>query len=199
MSLLLGIRLYRPFLIGKQNCTAGERASSGVGFQRLKKPPQRAQPLATATLLHRGRSRQPDKLRLLSQAQLLDQSAVGLDVLFLQISQQTSALTNHQQQAAVGVVVVAVQLQVLVEVVDALGQQRDLNLGGAGVALVAGIGVDDFLLSHGMFLLLLIPASQASRWRIGKLSHAVLRHYDATSAILSYIASLVNAEKRILH
>ena len=59
----------------------------------------------------------------------------------LQIVQQTAALTNHQQQAATGVVILLVHLQMLVQVVDARGQQRDLHLGGTGVALVAAIGI----------------------------------------------------------
>ena len=44
----------------------------------------------------------------------------------------------------------AVVLQVLVEVVDAIGQQCDLHLRGTGVAFVLGIGRDDFGLGHGI-------------------------------------------------
>ena len=36
---------------------------------------------------------------------------------------------DHQQQTTVGVVVVAVGLQVLVQVVDAVGQQGNLHFG----------------------------------------------------------------------
>ena len=50
-------------------------------------------------------------------------------------------------------VVLLVDLEVLVEVVDAAGEQRDLHLGGTGVALVTGIGLDDFGLIHGVCLL----------------------------------------------
>ena len=39
-------------------------------------------------------------------------------------------------------------LEMLVEVIDTAGQQRDLNLGRAGVAFMASIGIDDFLLVH---------------------------------------------------
>ena len=45
--------------------------------------------------------------------------------------------------------VVLVQLQMLVQVIDALGEQGNLNLGRAGVAFVAAIGADDFLFGHG--------------------------------------------------
>ena len=67
-----------------------------------------------------------------------DQGAVALDVLLLQISQQVTALADHLQQTAVAVLVVFIGLQVLVQVVDARGEQRDLDLRRTGVALVQG-------------------------------------------------------------
>ena len=44
--------------------------------------------------------------------------------------------------------VLLVDLQVLVEVVDALGEQSNLNLGRTGVTLVTGLSLDDFALFH---------------------------------------------------
>src|SRR5699024_1731460 len=75
---------------------------------------------------------------LLAQTQFSDQSAVTVDVLLLQIGKQVAAAADHLEQAAAAVVVVLVALQVLGQVVDARGQQRDLDLRGTGVALVQG-------------------------------------------------------------
>ena len=77
-----------------------------------------------------------DLSQLLAQVQLGDQRTVALDVGLLEVLQQTTTLADHQQQTTVGVVVLLVVLQVLVQVVDAVGQQRDLHLGGTGVALM---------------------------------------------------------------
>ena len=45
-----------------------------------------------------------------------------------------------------GMMILRVILQVSVQVIDASGQQRNLNLGGAGVALVTGLFLDDSFL-----------------------------------------------------
>ena len=90
---------------------------------------------------------------LLADAQLVDQSAVTLDVLLLQVVQQTAALADHLEQATTGVVVLGIQLQVSGQVSDALGQDSDLDLGGAGVGLVSTVCLDDgsllFFTQHG--------------------------------------------------
>ena len=72
---------------------------------------------------------------LLAQAQLGDQCTISFDIGALQVVEQTTTLTNHQQQAAAGVVVLLVHLQMLVQVVDAGGQQSDLNLRRASFLL----------------------------------------------------------------
>ena len=51
--------------------------------------------------------------------------------------------------------VVLVALEVLVQVIDASGQQSDLYFGGTGVAFMAGVGLHNFsLVDHSMILLL---------------------------------------------
>ena len=70
-----------------------------------------------------------------TQAEALDDRAVALDVGLLQVVQQATTLADEQQQATTAVVVVLVLLEVLGQVRDAVAQQRDLDLGGAGVAL----------------------------------------------------------------
>ena len=71
---------------------------------------------------------------LLAQAELLDQRAVALEVRALHVVQKAAAATTSIKQATAGVVVLALLAQVLGQVVDALGEQRDLDLGAAGVA-----------------------------------------------------------------
>src|SRR5690606_26820746 len=67
------------------------------------------------------------------QAEPRDEVLVGLVVRTFQVGQQALALTHHHQQPAAAVVVLLVSLQVLGELLDALGQHRDLNCSGAGV------------------------------------------------------------------
>ena len=79
--------------------------------------------------------RRPFK-KLLTDTQLGDQSTVTVDVLLCQIVQHVAALTNHHQQTTTGVVVMLVHTQVIGQLVDASGQNGDLNLGRTGIGLV---------------------------------------------------------------
>ena len=91
---------------------------------------------------------------LLTDTQLGDQSTVTVDILVCQIVQHLAALTNHHQQTTAGVVVVLVYAQMVSQLVDAGSQDRNLNFGRAGVALVSSILQDNlgllFLLNHGI-------------------------------------------------
>src|SRR6478752_10500073 len=80
---------------------------------------------------------------LAAEAELGDQGAVALEVGALEVTEQAAALADQHQQAAARVVVLAVLTQVLGELVDALGEQRDLDLGGSGVGAVAAELGDD--------------------------------------------------------
>src|SRR5581483_10587273 len=61
------------------------------------------------------------------------QSPVALEVAALQIVEAAAAAADEHQQATAGVVVLAVRAQMLGQAVDALREQRDLDLGLAGV------------------------------------------------------------------
>ena len=63
----------------------------------------------------------------------------NVDVLLLQIGQQIAAAANHLHQAAAAVVIMLVGLEVLGQVVDARGEQRDLDLRGTGVGSVGTV------------------------------------------------------------
>ena len=80
---------------------------------------------------------------LLTDTQLGDQGTIALDVLLHEIIEQAAALTDHLVQAAAGVVVLRVLLEVLGELSDALGEDSDLDLRRTGVAFVGAVGFDD--------------------------------------------------------
>lgn len=67
----------------------------------------------------------------------------------------STTLADQDQQATTRVVVVLVELEVLGQVRDPAGEHGDLDLGGAGVALLLAELGDDLLLdvsgeSHGI-------------------------------------------------
>ena len=73
---------------------------------------------------------------LLAQAEALDQALVAFLVLPLDVVEEVPAVADELEKATARVVVLLVFLEVLGEVRDALGHQRDLDLGGPGVLLV---------------------------------------------------------------
>src|SRR5215831_17331334 len=81
-----------------------------------------------------------------TQAQLLDEGAVALDVLGLEVLQQTAASAHQQEQATTAVMVVLVYLEVLGEIVDPPCQQSDLDLRRTGITLIGRVPGDDLLL-----------------------------------------------------
>lgn len=70
---------------------------------------------------------------LSTQPQLCNQGSVALHVLFLEVPKVSPTLTDHHEQTPPTVMILLVDLQVFSEVIDALCQQRDLNLRRAGV------------------------------------------------------------------
>ena len=52
-------------------------------------------------------------------------------------------MANHLQQTATAVVILGMILQVIGQVVDAIGQNSNLNLGGTSIALVGSILLHD--------------------------------------------------------
>ena len=80
---------------------------------------------------------------LLAYLELFDNRAVTVDILALQILKQRTALTDHSKQTAARMVVVLVHLQVLGELVDSLGEDRNLNFGRARVLFMNAVILDD--------------------------------------------------------
>src|SRR5690606_12790338 len=79
---------------------------------------------------------------LLPDAKSLDQLGVAGCVLALEVVEQTTALSDELQQATSRVMVLGVRLEMLGQVVDALAEERHLDLGGAGVRFVRPIAPD---------------------------------------------------------
>jgi len=78
----------------------------------------------------------PRHRELLSKFQLPGQRLVTAGVCDMEIIQQPPALAHHFQQTPSGTVILEVFLKVLGQMVDALRQQGNLNIGRPGVALV---------------------------------------------------------------
>lgn len=96
-----------------------------------------------------GRARQPDDRvgrpeSLVAEFQLLHDSQMAGRVGAVEVIQQATALTDHHQQSAARAVVFGKFLQVLGELVDALGEQGDLHVGRASVFFVETKILHDF-------------------------------------------------------
>ena len=66
--------------------------------------------------------------RLLSDAELLDEGSVAIQIILLKVSKKASSLTNHHEKTTSLVVILRVLLKVLSELVDTCSQNGDLNL-----------------------------------------------------------------------
>src|SRR2546423_3333826 len=81
-----------------------------------------------------------------SQTESPDDFLVSLRAPAVQVGEQPSALSDHAEQPAPAGVVVAGGAQMFGEVVDPLGQERDLDLRRAGVLVVTTVRPDHLLL-----------------------------------------------------
>ena len=91
---------------------------------------------------------------LLSQSELAYDRTVTLNVRVLEIVEQVSSVTDHLLKTTAAVEVLLVSLEVGGQVVDAAGQNCDLNLGRAGVTLMGLVLLNNgllFVFQHGFF------------------------------------------------
>ena len=92
--------------------------------------------------------------KLFSQSELVYDCTVALDVYLLQVVEQVSSVTDHLLQTAAAVEVLLVSLEVYGQVVDAGGQNSDLNLGRTCVSFVGSVLFNQcelFVFLHGFF------------------------------------------------
>src|SRR6266480_3514980 len=80
---------------------------------------------------------------------LFEQRLVARLVLLLDVIEKGTTRRHQLQKAAPRMIVLHVGLEVPGEVIDAFRQDRDLNLGRAGVAGLVGIRLDDFRFAFG--------------------------------------------------
>ena len=90
--------------------------------------------------------------KLLSEAELLDNSSVSLDILLREIVKELLSVTYHLRKTSLRVEVLGVLLHVLGKAIDSIGKNSYLNLGRTGVLLVDLVLCDDgclsFLVNH---------------------------------------------------
>src|SRR5262245_40606724 len=92
----------------------------------------------------------PSGPRLLADAEGLDHAAIPLQVVPADVVEEPTAAADEHQEAAPGVVVLRVRLEVLGQVVDALAEERDLHLGRSAVGLMLLILLDQLRLFLGI-------------------------------------------------
>jgi len=86
--------------------------------------------------------------RLSADAQIVDDGTVALNVVAAHIIEQSAAAPDQHQQTATRMVILLVNLQVLGEVLDAMGEQADLNFR------TSRVGVMQFVLLDQLFFVL---------------------------------------------
>jgi hypothetical protein len=82
---------------------------------------------------------------LFSQAKLLDQSPITVDVFVFQVVQEAAPLTHQLDQSPTGMMVLGMDLEMIRQVSDALAQDGYLNFRGAGVGVVQPVAIDYLL------------------------------------------------------
>ena len=75
-------------------------------------------------------------MELSAQAQLGDDRPVALNVILLDVIKQPATTTNQHQQATSAVMILLVSLEMLSEVIDSIGEQRNLNLGRTRIGVM---------------------------------------------------------------
>ena len=108
-----------------------------------------ANPAAGAVLSERApgpyRTRAPRHLS--PQTELIDELSIAVKILPLQIVEQATSLAHDPHQPTTRMMILLVVLEVLGELVQALGQKTHLNLCRTGVSGMPPMGLDHALLN----------------------------------------------------
>ena len=93
---------------------------------------------------------------LATEMQLLQQLVIFWQVMLFEIIEEFSTAGSHLQKPAARVEIFTMRAQVPGQVIDASGQERDLDFGRAGILIVSFIGGDDLWFNdcggHGFML-----------------------------------------------
>ena len=79
-----------------------------------------------------------------AELEKFDYLLVPVGVFVAQVAQEAAAAPNKLEQTTTGVVIVFVNLEMLGEMLDARGEQTDLDAGGTGVVVVLAEFIDCF-------------------------------------------------------
>jgi hypothetical protein len=106
-------------------------------------------------------------LNLAADTQFPDERSITLDIFLAEVSQHTLTSANHHHKSTAGVKILLMLAQMLCQLVDARGQQRNLYFRRTCVALFGGVagdnvGFDLFLKRHCRVLLLSTGTPQFS-------------------------------------
>jgi hypothetical protein len=124
-----------------------------VGTRAFKARAKNTFPGNVGEPAHYGAMPKPNQLalklvRLLTQAEFMNDGFIALGIVFLQIIQQATTLADQHKKAAARAVVFLVGLEVLRQGTNTLAQQRNLHFGTAGIG-----GVRAILVNEGLLLL----------------------------------------------
>ena len=84
---------------------------------------------------------------LLADAESRDDALVTIKVLALEVVQQPAAFADHLDQSEARVIVLRVRPEVIGQLLDALGEDSDLDFRGACVRIVGSVIVDEVRLA----------------------------------------------------
>ena len=112
-----------------------QREVRSLGFSMLTSHGAHPWPLSSSIAAD-DHGRRDDQATLLAEPEVGDDLAVAIDVRLLEVVEKAATLADELEQATARMVVLLVGLEVLGEIGDALGDERDLDLGRAGVGLV---------------------------------------------------------------
>lgn len=88
-------------------------------------------------------------MALLTQTEFADDRAVPLDIVHLQVVEQLLTLTYQGHQGLGRAMVLFVRFQMLCEVIDARGEQRDLALRNTGILIGTPVLLENIPLGFG--------------------------------------------------
>jgi len=84
-----------------------------------------------------------------AQTKAPEHCLIALGALLVQVREQPPPLSDHAEQAVAALVVITRRAEILGQVLDALGEECDLDFGGTAVLVVAAVGRDDLALIRG--------------------------------------------------
>ena len=81
--------------------------------------------------------------KLLSEAELLNNRSVSLDILLREIVKELLSVTYHLRKTSLRMEVLGVLLHVVGKAIDSISKNSNLNLGRTGILLVDFVLSDD--------------------------------------------------------